>query len=236
MLPPQGEPNVTLARRNGHGENPMGLVHEAYINSTRAREALKGPASSRALLKAIGPDDRGHGSRVGLPDGSEWFFHATSALTADDVLVVAPNVGTGRWLRAPGFAYLELPFTFATADAAPLLVVPAGAKLQLIDPSWKVGTSLTGGAASAIGLSSNKTGFTAKGALLGGATGDVAATLVAAATNTMGTIGSAWDTLAKQRVIWEPTENVRFDRITSVFTAGAGNACIAANILVNAGA
>jgi hypothetical protein len=214
----------------------MGIVHQAFIESQRLREGAQRPANTRALLKSIGSDDRAHGSVRHLPDGSVWYFHATSVLTADDVLVVAPNAGSGRWLRAPGFAYLELPFTFATADAAVLLAVPAGAKLQLIDPSWKVGTSLTGGSASAIGLSSNKTGFTAKGALLGGATGDVLATLVAAATNTMGTIGSAWDTLAKQRVIWEPTENVRFDRITSAFTAGAGNACIAANILVNAGA
>lgn len=214
----------------------MGIAHEAHIQATVARNAQKLPPTTLAALKAVGADDRAHGMQAVLADGSRWWFHSSSALTADDVLVVAPTAGSGRWLRAVGFALLELAFTFATADAAVLLTVPAGAKLQLLEPAWKSDVSLTGGSSSAIGLSSNKTGFTAKGALLGGAAGDVAATLVAATTLTMGTIGSGFDTLAKRRVIWEPTETIRFDRITSAFTAGSGKAVVAANVIANAGA
>lgn len=218
----------------------MGITHNTMFAADEARALQVSPPRTLAQLKALGSGQRGAGMVVEvydtLGDLSRWVFHATSELTADDILVVAPAASSGRWLRAPGFALLKIPFTFATLDNAAILTTPAGCKFQILEPMWKIAVSLTGGSSSAIGLSSTKTGFTAKGALLGGAGGDVAATLVAAATATLGTVGSGNDTLAKRRVIWEPTETVDFDRITSAFTAGSGEAWLSVNILQNAGA
>lgn len=188
-------------------------------------------------LKGI-PADRRVGGMVALKldDGSRWRFHSSSALTGDNVLVATPAAGSGRWLLIPGACRLLLPIGFATADAAVLLTVPTGARLAIRELFWNVTTSFTGGTSSAIGVSSNKASFTTKGDLLGGAAGNVLATLAAAATLIPGTVGAGFDTLAKRRVVWEATQTIRFDRITSAFDAGAGNVVIDANLLQNNGA
>jgi hypothetical protein len=154
-----------------------------------------------------------------------------SAKPADTLLANA-----GRWLRAPGLNNkLSLPFTFATADAAVLLALPAGCYIRPIDFYWTASVPFTGGASSAIGAGSNLATYTAKGALLGGAGGDVAATLIASAA-ALGTAGSALGTVAGQRLLLGPTNTVRFDRITSAFTAGAGTIELVCDLLKNAGA
>jgi hypothetical protein len=95
---------------------------------------------------------------------------------------------------------------------------------------WEVTTGFTGGSSSAIGISSsNSTGHTTKGDLLGGSGGDVAATLVAGYPS--GTIGA--DIAAGLMMV--AADTVRFDRITSAFTAGAGAAHLV-GFLVNPGA
>ena len=177
-----------------------------------------------------------------LADDSLWQFDVSSALVADNILVVEPaDGGAGAWLRLPGACELKLPFTFATADAAALLTLQAGQLLRIHDFFWQISADMTGGAASAIGASSNKTevtSFVGKGDLLGGATGDVAATLTATLGSVYapGTIGTDWDTIAKRRCLWKPTDTIRFDRITSAFTAGAGNIIVVADLLRNPGA
>ena len=93
----------------------------------------------------------------------------------------------------PGCAYLVLPFTFATADATALLTLQAGQQLRLWDLYWQIAADMTGGSSSAIGVSSNKTGYSTKGDLLGGASGDVAASLTLALSPTVGTIGAKVD-------------------------------------------
>mgnify|MGYP000923886183 CR=1 FL=1 len=202
--------------------------------------ALHGVASLTAL-KAIKAGQRDHGMPARVTDGvaaGPWRFHATCALTGDDVLVVTPadNPTVGRWLRDVGACELVFPFTFETADAAVHCALQAGCFLHVLEPSWMVSTSFTGGTSSTIGLSSNKTGFTSKGDLLGGAAGDAAANLTASATvRRMGTIGAGFDTLAKRRVIWGPGDNFRHDRITSAFAAGVGQVRVSAIILQNAG-
>jgi hypothetical protein len=96
---------------------------------------------------------------------------------------------------------------------------------------------MTGGSSSAIGVSSSKTGFTTKGDLLGGATGDVAAALTAALSPANGTIGAKMDTVAElHTTLWKAADIIRFDRITSAFTAGSGAVNVVADILTNAGA
>lgn len=125
----------------------------------------------------------------------------------------------GTWSRniSANFA-LKLAVAYTTADAAVLLTVPTGKRLLLERIFWEVITGFSGGSSSAIGLSSSQTGYTTKGDLLGGASGDVAATLVAGVKG--GTLGA--DFGSNGIILLEPASTIRFDRITSVFTAGAG--------------
>ena len=135
----------------------------------------------------------------------------------------------------PGRAYLVLPFTFATADATALLTLQAGQQLRLWDLYWQIAADMTGGSSSAIGVSSNRTGYSTKGDLLGGASGDVAASLTLALSPTVGTIGAKVDG-DDARAIFIEANTIRFDRITSAFTAGSGSVVVVADILKNAGA
>lgn len=185
-----------------------------------------------ALLKSVGPEFRTDGQIVHvIADGSRWQFLAAGALTGDDQLVVSPTAGTGTWLKMLGAIDLALPITFATADAAILLTVPAGAYLHVRRCYWEVTTGWTGGASSAIGASSSNATYTTKGDLLGGASGDLAATLVSGRL-IPGTIGAK----TAAGIFLIPTNTIRFDRIVSVYTAGAGNLHIVADLLANAGA
>lgn len=120
-------------------------------------------------------------------------------------------------LSAQGDAILTFPVGFATADAAVLFTVPTGLRLQIGRAFWEVTTGFTGGASSAIGISSNNTKYNTKGDLLGGVAGDVAATLVAGFSGTVGT-----KTASLGLVVLNAGDVIRFDRITSAFTAGAG--------------
>lgn len=158
-------------------------------------------------------------------------------MARDATLIQLPNRETvANYLPAlsqsildqPPLAFhLKLPIAFGTADAAVLFTVPStsggytirGLELQKL--YWEITADWTGGASSAIGVSSSRTGFTTKGDLLGGAAGDVAATLVAASLFA-GTVGAkSLVTLASTAII-RAAETLRFDRITSAFTAGTG--------------
>jgi hypothetical protein len=194
--------------------------------------------ATMTTLKAIPADRRVAGMlALVVADGSLWRFHASSALTGDDILVAAPGAGSGRWLRMPGATTLVMPFTFATADAAALLTIPTGCAVYLEEIWWEVTANFTGGSSSAIGVSSAKTNFSTKGDLLGGAGGSEAAALTAAGSPNFGTIGAAFDTLAKRRpALWVAGDIIRHDRITSAFTAGTGNVVAKVNIRKNDGA
>lgn len=212
-----------------HGDSAARLVSER----------IAAPVANMSALKAIPVDRRVDGMIcMVLADGSLWQLSTACALAGDDILVAGSGSGTGRWLRMPGKALLALPIAFGTADAAVLLTVPTGCVLRTSEFAWKVTADFTGGASSAIGVSSsNHIGHTAKGDLLGGATGDVLATLVASSGElAMGTIGAAFTTIANRRPLWKPADTIRFDRITSAFTAGAGFVLVSADILKNAGA
>lgn len=205
-----------------------------------AREVSQRMAASVATiaaLKAIPAEGRTDGQIVLLvADGSRWRFMLSSSVTGDDALVITPTAGSGRWLRLPGACRLQFTIGFGTADAAVLWTVPTGALVNMVEFYWTITTNWTGGTASTIGLSSTKTGFTTKGDLLGGAAGDAAAALTTALSPAMGTIGAGFDTLAKRRVLWKPTEILRHDRITSAYTAGAGAVNVICDVLANDGA
>lgn len=204
-------------------------------------ERVGAPVADLTALKAIPADRRVDGQLFFvLADDTVWQFNAASALTGNDILVATPGAGTGRFLRVPAGGKFELPFTFATADAAALLTMQAGQELAVERAFWRVAADFTGGASSAIGASSNKTtptNWSTKGDILGGATGDVAATLVASVGIVAGTIGADMDTLTKTRgLILKATDTVRLDRITSAFTAGSGAVVLVGTLLRNDGA
>jgi hypothetical protein len=123
----------------------------------------------------------------------------------------------GSWVRnLPERFALKLAIAFGTLDAA---VLYTAAKRMLLERLfWEVTANFAGGTASAVGVSSSGTGYTAKGALLGGAAGDVAATLVPGIAG--GTLGTKFGT--NGIVLLEPGATIRFDRIASAFTGGAG--------------
>lgn len=100
-----------------------------------------------------------------------------------------------------------------TADGDVLYTVPARHRLALVMAFWHITTGFTGGASSAIGLDSSNAAYNTPGDLLGGASGDVAAGLTAGFKGTVG---------AKRVVVLEPGDTVRFQKITSAFTLGAG--------------
>lgn len=205
-------------------------------------ERIGAPVASLTALKAIPADRRVDGQVfLNLADDSLWQFNAASSLTGNDILVATPGAGSGRFLRMPGACALELPFTFATADAAALLTMQAGQEFH-VDLAhgfaWRIAVSMTGGTTPAIGVSSNKTtptNWSTKGDLLGGASGDLTATLTAGFK--VGTIGADMDTVAKVRgLVLVPTDVIRFDRIADAFTAGSGTVVMCGYLSKNDGA
>jgi hypothetical protein len=160
-------------------------------------------------------------------DNALFRFDSSASFTSDTygMIGVTPGAGSGRWVRADKSFIAKLPIAFGTADAAALLTVPTGFALRLTGmPFWDVTTGFSGGSSSAIGLSASAIATT-KGDLLGGAAGELAATLVAGVIP--GTIGPKIDTLAEiQALVLKAADYLRFDRITSVYTAGAGFVCV----------
>lgn len=196
-----------------------------------------GKVATRAALTAIAAAGRHDGQLVMVQtDGSLWRFVAASSVTVDGAgeLALAPDVGTGRWLRADKACVLKLPIAYTTADAAALCTVPSGMVLRLAGmPFWEVTTGFTGGTNSAIGLSASAIATT-KGDLLGGASGQLTAVLGTSGVKP-GTIGPLIDTLAEQQAfVLVGADYLRFDRIASVYTAGAGFICVPVSIMTAA--
>jgi hypothetical protein len=182
-----------------------------------------------AALAALPNDECLDGMFCGVQDGSqgtgsEWMFSAASVASADgqNLLAIAPPVGvSGMWLRADKLVDLKIPISFANTDAQVLLTVPTGFRLRIQRAFWEVTVSWTGGASSAIGLSSSDAAYNTKGDLLGGASGDVAATLISSGSSIfVGTAGAK--TAGAAPVVLVAGDTIRFDRITSAFTAGSG--------------
>jgi len=196
-----------------------------------------GSLATKAAIKAIAAADRFEGMLVVCrADGSLWRFAATSTLQDDEgqELVLEPDASTGAWIRVDKTAIIKLPLSYADADHHTLLTVPVGFVMRLIGlPFWEVTTGWTGGSSSAIGVATDITGYDTAGDILGGAGGDVAATLVAGIIP--GTIGPKLDTEAeRQALVLQAGDLVTYEEITSAFTAGEGFVCIPVAILAPA--
>lgn len=162
-------------------------------------------------------------------DGSNWRYVAASTLTGDDILVATPSTLTGRFLRTDKEVDITAAVAYTTANNAVLYTVPTGFRLGLGVAFWEVTTSFAGGSSSAIGVSSSNTGLSTAGDVLGGASGDVAATLVSTGAFAKGTVGTKIGTPAAVIV---GGETLKFNRITSVFTSGAGVAHFPVKVLL----
>ena len=133
----------------------------------------------------------------------------------------SPDTVAKALAGAGGAVHLKLAIAFGTADAAVLATVPVGLRLSISRVYWEVTTSFTGGSSSAIGVSSDDTDYSTKGDILGGAGGDVLATLVSTGRVLKG--GTLGTKLGSNGVVVVGSGKViRFDRIVSAFTAGVG--------------
>ncbi|HWA29130.1 MAG TPA: hypothetical protein VG734_26000 [Lacunisphaera sp.] len=206
-----------------------GYLHSGSREVQEVSGRYAGAIATRAALAAITPLNRVDGMLAMVQtDGSLWRYVSGSVLTSDESLELAiePTDGAGCWFRADKSFVMKLPISFATADAAALCTIPEGFVVRLTaNPYWENLVAWTGGASSAIGISSNKASYNTKGDFLGGASGDVLAGLTAGIK--AGTIGVKLDTLAEfAALLLVEGDAIRFDRITSAFTAGSGYVCI----------
>lgn len=206
-------------------------------------DSIGNPVADMTALKAIAATGRADGMIVGVIAGTGggwelWRFSAASAAAdTTESLVATPAAGTGRWLRLPGDVTLTLPITFANADNSTIFTSPAGSLFHPREAWFDVTADWTGGVASAIGVHCSVVGWDTKGDILGGAGGDVAATLVAASFPRMtGTIGTKLATRTLGRLIMKAADTLKFDRIVSVFGAGTGNVRVVGDLLTNPGA
>jgi len=189
-------------------------------------------AATLAELKTFDVNGNIHGERIQIA-GNTYYYHATSVLAGDDLFVIAPNQGPGRYLLAPGYPFdLAMAITSALADAAYLATLPANLVALIGRSYWEITTDWTGGSSSTIGISTDTAPHNTKGDLLGGAAGDVAATLVASAGKTLGTVG----TDVAGGILVKGGQKIRYDEITSAFTAGAGYVHLVGTMLANPGA
>lgn len=195
----------------------VGMVYNSVVS-----------VATKAAMTAIAATNRFNGMLVMVQaDRSLWWFDDDLAVSdTTKELLAAPDAGTGRWVRADKSFVMKLAFTYETADNANLFTVPEGFCLRLAGfPYWEIDVAMTGGSSSAIGISTDVTGYDTSGDLLGGASGDVAATLTAGiAAGTLG--GELDDHVGFQALLLEEGQHIQFDRITSAFTAGSGKACI----------
>lgn len=199
--------------------SPYGHPKGTTVNGTWTRN--QGPVATKADLKALAAAIRTDGDlRIVAADGSLWrFVAASTAADTTENLVLTPTAGTGRWLRVDVRVDLKLAVSKDTADAAVLFTVPAGYRLSVDRAFWEVTTGFTGGSSSAIGLSSSNTAYATAGDILGGASGDVTATLGTAGIKG-GTIGAKFG--SNGVVVLEAGDTIKFNRVTSAYTAGAG--------------
>ncbi len=184
-----------------------------------------------ATLKAVPLLARVDGGEwLVIADGSLWRFAATSVLTTDgDNLLVVPTVAGGAYLRMDRDLDIQLAVTSSTADAAVLYTVPTGFRLQLGVPFWSVSQTFTTGSAGAAGIKSSNSGLATAGDILGGASGDLVATLVSTGAYSKGTVGAK---IGKPAAVLSAGETIIFNLIAGTYTAGTGIAHVPVRVLL----
>ncbi len=214
-------------------QSSVGVLKYGDRAAREVSRRIGGSVNGRTALAAINKAARDDGMVVvDISDRSTWAFNlASSASDATNNFAVTPaDAAGGAWLRVDNFVDVKLAIGFGTADATNLLTAPTGFLLKIGKAYWEVTTSFTGGASSAIGVSSTNANFNTKGDILGGAGGDVAATLVQTGSPYKGgTLGAKYG--SNGFVVLVGGDSVRFDRVTSAFTAGAGFVHLTAEVI-----
>lgn len=157
------------------------------------------------------PAEFGHAGAGLQSDGGSSATDLKSLLTEHKVAIGA--------LDAQGGLELKLAVDFTKADAAVLYTVPVGLKFRVARAFWENTIAWTGGSSSAIGLSSSNAGYNTKGDLQGGSGGDLTAAM---GTGYKGGSAIGAKLVAPGVVVLVAGDTIRFDRIASVYTAGAG--------------
>lgn len=205
------------------GLGATGTTGPAGADGADGADGVVAVATKAALAAIATPTD--DMVRMVAADRSMWRFEASSTCDEDEaqeLAIAADDATPGNWLAVDKSKVLRIPFDYETADAEAIFTVPAGFVLSLsAHPYWEIATSFAGGVASAIGISTSLTGYDTKGDFLGGAAGDVEATLDAGVK--LGTIGDELgDVTGFRAMLFMAGDELHFDRITSVFTSGAG--------------
>lgn len=187
------------------------------------------PIANMAALQAQAATSLTDGQAFVLQtDGSPWRYAAASTLTSDTgagagpfFVATATTAGAGAFLRMTNDLDLSLAIGFGTADNAVLYTVPVGFVLRVQRTFYQITTSFTGGTSSAIGASSSDAAYSTAGDIQGGASGDLAAALVSTGGSyKAGTVGAKFG--SNGVVVLVGGDTIKFNRIASVFTAGAG--------------
>lgn len=184
------------------------------------------PAAMKALLAA------GNGQQFQVAaDGSNWRYVAASVLTDDGGFLVAgaTGIGSGAFLRTDRYVDIQAAVTSATADATVLYTVPAGFRLAVLVPFWSVSVTFTTSTSGAAGLKSSNAGLSTAGDLLGGASGDLVATLVSTGAYAKGTVGAK---IGKPAAVLSGADTVVYDQIAGTYTAGTGIAHVPVAVLL----
>lgn len=206
------------------GGDPSSLY--SYLSTIGAIWAP--PAANAAAMAAMALKDLSDGMRVAdLATRRSWRYSPTSEAVDTTANLVVPVTAGGAWIRVAERVELKLAIGHATADDAVLFTVPDGFILAPSRLWWEITTGWTGGSSSAIGVYSSNATYNTAGDLLGGASGDVAATLVAGQTG--GTIGASFG--SNGMVVLDEGDTILFSRITSAFTAGAGFVHVLADVI-----
>ncbi len=222
-----GTPQVVVGRAVTAASGADELIEVELKQLGRTYAAIMHVATI-AAVKALAASSRYNGQLVHCrANQSNWHFNSTATMSEDTAqeLCLEPDAGSGRWIRDDKAFVLKVPVAYTNTDGEALETIPESFALRLGgQPYWEVTAGFTGGSSSAIGISSNITGYEVAGDLLGGASGDVAATLVAGID--VGTIGDELgDQVGLHALLFEEGSEFQNDRITSVFTAGSGFAC-----------
>lgn len=208
-----------VTRRGPNGED---LVTTTLPNAAVA---------SLAALKALAAASKTDGAVYTTQDtGQQWRWVAASVLASDgDFLVAVPSDNLGRLFRVDTDVDITAAVVFGTLNNAVLYTVPTGWQIQIASSYIHVTTSWTGGTSSAIGASSSNAGLATPGDLLGGAAGDLAATLASTGPYAQGTKGAKIGTPSALLV---GGDTIIFNRVASTFTAGAGVDHFAVRVLL----
>lgn len=222
IVPPM---NADISTRAADGTLKVQIVNGSGITTI----------ANMAALQALAASSIADGQTFMLQtDGSLWRYAAASVLTTDTggpfLVATATTAGAGAFLRVAGGAIdIQLPVTSATADATTLYTVPTGFRLRLTVPFWSVSVTFTTSTSGAAGLKSSNAGLSTAGDILGGASGDLVATLVSTGAYAKGTVGAK---IGKPPAVLSGGDTIVFNLIAGTYTAGTGIAHIPVEVLL----